>query len=57
LYDPADHHEPEVTAAEFKKHSKQYERFMRLKQSRLLKFFMGKKGDKQKSFFSMFFNL
>ena len=60
LYDPADHLEPEETAAEFKKHSKQYERFMRLKQSRLLKFLMGKKGDKQKSFFSFFgtfFNL
>ena len=60
LYDPADHYEPEETAADFKKHSKQYERFMRLKQSRLLKFLMGKKGDKQKSFFSFlstFFNL
>jgi hypothetical protein len=57
LYDPADHYEPEETAADFKKHSKQYERFMRLKQSRLLKFFMGKKSDKQKSFLSTFFNL
>src|SRR5580693_7409803 len=37
LYDPADHFEPEETAADFKEHSKQYERFMRLKQSRLLK--------------------
>ena len=54
LYDPADHYEPEETAADFKKHSKQYERFMRLKQSRLLKFLMGKKGDKQKSLFSFF---
>ena len=43
LYDPADHYEPEETAADFKKHSKQYERFMRLKQSKLLKFLMGKK--------------
>jgi len=54
LYDPADHYEPEETAADFKKHSKQYERFMRLKQSRLLKFFLGKKGDKEKSFFKYF---
>ena len=38
LYDPADHYEPEETASEFKKHSKLFERFMRLKQSRLLKF-------------------
>ncbi len=38
LYDPADHFEPEETASEFKKHSKIFERFMRLKQSRLLKF-------------------
>jgi len=38
LYDPADHYEPEETASEFKKHSKIFERFMRLKQSRLLKF-------------------
>ena len=60
VYDPADHYEPEETAADFKKNSKQYERFMRLKQSKLLKFFLGKKGDKQKSFFSFFstfFNL
>jgi hypothetical protein len=60
LYDPADHYEPEETAAEFKKNSKQYERFMRLKQSKLLKFFLGKKGDRQRSFFSFFsafFNL
>ena len=57
LYDPADHYEPEETAADFKQHSKQYERFMRLKQSRLLKFLMGKKGDKQKSVLSILFHL
>jgi hypothetical protein len=60
LYDPADHYEPEETAADFKEHSKQYERFMRLKHSRLLKFLMGKKGDRQKSFLSFlstFFHL
>ena len=38
LYDPADHYEPEETASEFKKHSKIFERFMRLKQSKLIKF-------------------
>ena len=57
LYDPADHPKAEETAADFRKHSKQYERFMRLKQSRLIKFLKGKIGDKQKSFFSIFFNL
>lgn len=57
LYDPADHFEPEVTAAEFKKNSKMYERFMRLKQSRLLSFFRSKKGEKQKSLLSILFNL
>jgi len=57
LYDPADHYEPEETAADFKQHSKQYERFMRLKQNKLLKFLMGKKGDKQKSILSILFNL
>jgi hypothetical protein len=57
LYDPADHYEPEETAADFKKNSRQYERFMRLKQSKLLKFLLGKKGDKQKSFLSIFLNL
>ncbi|TSA42202.1 MAG: N-acetyltransferase [Chitinophagaceae bacterium] len=38
LYDPTDHYEPEETASEFKKQSKIYERFMRLKQGRLIKF-------------------
>ncbi len=56
LYDPADHYKPEETAAEFQKHSKQYERFMRLKQSRLIKF-LKKRGDKNKSLLSLFFNL
>jgi len=37
LYDPADHYEPAETAKEFKKHSKLYERFMRIKQNNLLK--------------------
>lgn len=38
LYDPKDHYEPEETAAEFQQQSKVYERFMRVKQSRLIKF-------------------
>ncbi len=41
LYDPADHYEPEETAEDFKKYSKLYERFMRIKQSKLAKFFLG----------------
>jgi len=56
LYDPADHYKPEETSAEFQKHSKQYDRFMRLKQSRLIKF-LKKRGDKNKSLLSLFFNL
>lgn len=56
LYDPADHYKPEETAAEFQKHSKQYERFMRLKQSRLIKF-LKKRGDKNKWLLNFFFNL
>ena len=53
LYDPADHYEPEETKEEFKKHSKLYERFMRIKQSRLLKFLKKnkKRAAKSKNFF------
>ena len=58
LYDPTDHYEPEETKEEFKKHSKLYERFMRIKQSGLLKFLIGKQSsDKKKSFFSQLLNL
>ena len=58
LYDPTDHYEPEETKEEFKKHSKLYERFMRIKQSRLLKFLTGKQSSgKKKSFFSQLLNL
>lgn len=59
LYDPADHYEPEETSEQFKQHSKLYERFMKLKQSRLLKMFMKKKdtGAAPKSLLKMFFNL
>jgi hypothetical protein len=38
LYDPADHYEPEETKEEFQKNSKLYERFMRSKESRLMKY-------------------
>lgn len=40
LYDPTDHYEPEETAEDFKQYSKLYERFMRIKQSKLMKFFL-----------------
>lgn len=48
LYDPADHYEPEETKEDFKKNSKLYERFMKIKQSRLLRIF--KKKDRVASF-------
>ena len=57
LYDPADHFEPEETAADFKKNSQQYERFMRIKHSRLIKFLKRKRNANAKSIFSFFFNL
>ena len=59
LYDPADHYEPEETSEQFKQHSKLYERFMKLKQSSLLKVFMKKKdsGAAPKSLLKIFFNL
>jgi len=44
LYDPADHYEPEETAEDFKKHAGLYERFMRFKQSRLIKYLNRKKS-------------
>ncbi len=50
LYDPADHFEPEETSAEFKQNSKLYERFMKIKQSKLMNFF------KKKTLFNYFFN-
>ncbi|MDB5202672.1 MAG: hypothetical protein JWQ27_2081 [Ferruginibacter sp.] len=58
LYDPADHYEPEETADDFKKHSKVYERFMRAKQSRLLRFLKRsqKGGGQSKSVLRYFFN-
>jgi hypothetical protein len=57
LYDPKDHYEPEETTREFKKHSKLYERFMRIKQSRLLAPFRKKEHKGAKSLFHIFFNL
>ena len=44
LYDPADHFEPEETKADFKQYSKLYERFMHIKQRRLLKLLKKKNG-------------
>lgn len=44
LYDPKDHYEPAETKEFFDKHSKVYERLIRLKQTAMLKLF-GKKSD------------
>ncbi|MCP9753375.1 GNAT family N-acetyltransferase [Ferruginibacter sp. HRS2-29] len=58
LYDPKDHYEPEETAEEFKKQSKIYERFMRLKQSRLIRLLKGnQKSAGRKKLLHYFFNL
>lgn len=57
LFDPADHFEPEETKEEFKKQSKLYERFMRLKQSKLIRFLQKKQGGgTQKTLLRYFFN-
>lgn len=57
LFDPADHFEPEETRQEFKKHSKIYERFMRIKQSKMLKFLQKKQGGSApRSLLRYFFN-
>ena len=60
LYDPKDHYEPAETTEDFKKHSKLYERFMRIKQWKLLQPFLKKntqKITKAKSLLQFFFNL
>jgi hypothetical protein len=67
LYDPKDHYEPTETSEDFKQKSKLYERFMKIKQSKLLKLFRKKDngngtgneggGSKAKSLFQYFFNL
>ncbi|MEP7108341.1 MAG: GNAT family N-acetyltransferase [Ferruginibacter sp.] len=57
LYDPADHFEPEETKEDFKQNSKLYERFMKIKQSRLLSIFKKKErgGSLSKSLLRMFY--
>ena len=56
LYDPADHFEPEETKADFKQNSKLYERFMKIKHSKLLSIFRKKEGSgAAKSILKMFF--
>lgn len=52
LYDPKEHVKPEETARDFKKKSKLYERFMRLKKDKLIKYFKKKKAANSKSLFS-----
>ena len=58
LFDPADHAQPEETKADFKQHSKVYERFMEVKQSRLLKILKRREGGAggHKSLLRHFFN-
>lgn len=47
LYDPKEHVEPEKTVNEFEQNSKLYERFMRLKQKRLIRYLLKKKTEKE----------
>jgi len=59
LYDPKDHYEPAETTEDFKKHSKLYERFMRIKKWKLLQPFLKKSvqtAAKSKSLLPFFFN-
>lgn len=58
LFDPADHYTTVETKAAFKKQSKLYERFMRIKQSKLLSFLQKKDGggSASKSLLRFFFN-
>ena len=60
LFDPKDQPNKEEVKTEFKNHSKIYERFMRLKQSRMLKFLQSKQkenaGGRPKSVLHFFFN-
>lgn len=55
LYDPNDHVSPKETAQDFKENSSLYERFMRLKQSRMLRYLKKKKAEK-KSLLHFFLN-
>lgn len=67
LYDPKDHYEPQETAENFSIHSKLYERFMKIKQSKLLQWFTkkdftGKLADRKaktrhRTILQFFFNL
>ena len=60
LYDPADHYEPAETAEDFKANSKLYERFMKVKQTRLLKLLKKKlplSGGQSKSLLQYFLQL
>jgi hypothetical protein len=62
LYDPKDHYEPQETAEDFKQHSRLYERFMKIKQSKLLQWLTRKDSGnggaaKPKSLLHYFFNL
>jgi hypothetical protein len=58
LYDPADHYEPAETAKDFQDNSKVYERFMNIKQSRLIKLLKKKTaGFRPKAILHYFFNL
>jgi hypothetical protein len=59
LYDPKDHYEPEETTQDFRQRSKLYERFMQIKQWKLLKPFLRKEKEvngnrKSRSLFSFF---
>ncbi len=63
LYDPKDHYTPEETKEDFRQYSKLYERFMKIKQSKLLRIFSKKDTStsiakvKTSSLFHQFFNL
>jgi hypothetical protein len=62
LYDPKDHFEPQETAEDFKLHSKLYERFMKIKQSKLVRWMTRKETNattkgKLNAFLQYFFNL
>ena len=59
LFDPKDQPNKEEIKTDFKKHSKIYERFMRLKQSKMLKFLNSKEkiaGGASKNVLRYFFN-
>ncbi|MBC7650828.1 MAG: GNAT family N-acetyltransferase [Deinococcales bacterium] len=59
LFDPVEKIEPKETAADFKENSSLYERFTRLKQSKLLQWFKKKddNGVKTKSLLGVLFNI